>query len=139
MSTGLLTITYRALGATAAIFGRDVLHNVDIGLRKINSALTGLAADTGGDDHDVGVRCVGVITGNDGDRLTEAGSLNDVHDLALYLLLVDIDHYDLGSNVPQRQCVGDGRSHIAGSNNSYFSAHEKTPLGWGSAAQCGTA
>ena len=118
---------------------RNVFHDVDVGLRQIDAALTGFAPDAGGDDDDVGVCCVSVITGNDGDRLAEAGSLNDVHDLALYLLLVDIDHYDLGSNVPQRQCVGDGRSHIAGSNNSYFSAHEKTPLGWGSAAQCGTA
>ena len=109
--------------------GRDVFHDVHIGLRQINAALTGLAADAGGDDHNVGVRRVGVITGNDGDRFPEAGSLDNVHDLALYLLLVDIDHDDLGSDVPQGQGVGDGRSHISGSDNRYFSAHEKIPPG----------
>ena len=126
---GIADDDIQGVGGDRRDLWRDVLHDVDVGLRQIDAALTGFAPDAGGDDDDVGVCRVGVITGNDGDRLAEAGSLNDVHDLALNLLPVDIDYNDLGRDVPKGQGVGDGRPHISSANNSYFSAHKKIPPG----------
>ena len=126
---GIADDDIQGVGGDRRDLWRNVFHDVDVGLRQIDAALTGFAPDAGGDDDDVGVCRVSVITGNDGDRLAEAGSLNDVHDLALHLLPVDIDYNDLGSDVPKGQGVGDGCPHISGSNNGYFSAHKKIPPG----------
>ena len=73
----------------------DRFQNVYVGLCQFDSCLTWFTGDTGGDDNDVGIFCILVFTGNDGDRVSEAGSLCDIHDFAFYFFFVNVDQDDL--------------------------------------------
>ena len=69
----------------------DALHNVDIGLCQLDTCLSRFSGNAGSDDHNVRISCIRIISCHNGDRFTEAGSLVNIHDLALCLLPVDID------------------------------------------------
>jgi len=73
----------------------DRFQDIYIGLCQFDSCLTRFTCDTGGDNYDVRVFRIFVFTGNDGDRVSEAGSLCDIHDFAFYFFFVNVDQDDL--------------------------------------------
>lgn len=102
---------------------RDVLDDIDVGLRQIQTALTGLSRHTGGDDHNVRALGVLIVAGTHDRRRTERRALINIQCLAECLLLVDIDQQDLRCDSLDHQIVGNGRADAARANNSDF-AHE---------------
>ena len=108
----------------------NALQNVYICLSKLNSGLSRFAGDSGSNNYDVGIFGICVISGYQRYRASEAGSLLDVHNLAFYLFLVDVDQNNLGSNLIMCQCVGNCRANASSSDNGNFAAHKKL-LSWG--------
>ena len=51
------------------------------------------------DDDNIRILGIFIIACNDGNRIAEAGTLDDVHNLSFHLFLVDVDEDDLGSEV----------------------------------------
>ena len=73
----------------------NTLHNVDVGLGQLDASLSRFSGNTGSDDHNVRIGSIRIISCHDGDRLTETGSLLNIHNLAFSLLFVDIDQNNL--------------------------------------------
>ena len=74
---------------------RDTFQDIDICLGQLNSGLTWFTCNTGGDDYDIGIFCIFILTGNDGNGITEAGSLLNIHHFAFHFVFVDINQYNL--------------------------------------------
>ena len=108
----------------------DALQNIYVCLSKLNSGLSRFAGDSGCDDHNVGIFGICVISGYQRYRASEAGSLLNVHNLAFYLFLVDVDQNNLGSDLIVCQCVSDSGANASSSDNGNFAAHKKL-LSWG--------
>ena len=108
---------------------RIIIFQIILQLTHDDKAVDVLArVHAGGDDDHIGIHGILVITCNDGNRLTEAGALDDVHDLAFHLLLVDVDEDDLGGDVAEGQGVSDGSAHVTGADDGDLSAHKETPF-----------
>ena len=73
---------------------RDVTHDADIRLCKIQSGHSRLSSHARRDDDDVGSLRICVVTRSDADRITECGGLHDIKCLAVCLFLVDVDQKD---------------------------------------------
>ena len=102
----------------------NVFKNIYVGLGQLDSRLARSACDTGSNDDDVRILCILIIARHDGYRITEEGSLCDIHNLAEYLFLIDVNQYDFRSSaVLHRQCICNSRSYASCSNDSNFSAH----------------
>ena len=101
----------------------DRLDNVDICLRKLDPCLARLTCDTGCDDHDIGILCILIASCDDGDRASEAGALLDVHYFALDLVIVNIDHDDLGYEFFIGKFVRDCCADASCADDCDFAAH----------------
>ena len=101
----------------------DRLGYVDVLLCKVDSRLTGLSRASRGEDHDVRSGGVAVASRIDLRGSAERNALLYVHGLSEGLCLVDVDHYDLGSDTRYREGVGDRRTDAACSDNADFVAH----------------
>ena len=75
-------------------FRCDGFENVYIGLGQFDSCLTWFSCDTGCDNYNIRIFCIFVFSGNDGNRVSEAGSLGNIHDFALYFFFVNVDQDD---------------------------------------------
>ena len=65
-----------------------------------------------------------IYIGGDGDRIAEAGTLRDIHNLSLYFFLINIDEDDFRCDIFVRQCIGDRRSNASSSNDGNLAAHK---------------
>ena len=77
----------------------DGLQDIYVCLCKLQSCLSWLTCNTGCDDNDVGIFGIFVISGNDRDRISEAGSLDDIQNFAFCFLFVDIDQNEFRSDI----------------------------------------
>ena len=107
--------------------GRDVLHDIDVDLRQLQTGLTGLARHAGRDDDDVGIGGSGIVAGTDDGRRAVRHALIDVQRLAERLRPVDVDQNDLRCDPLDHQVIRDGCPHIASADNSDLT-HCDTPL-----------
>ena len=98
--------------------GRDVLHNVDIGLSKLKSRLTGLSRNAGCNDDDIGAHGVAVITCDNAHGTEERSALKNIHGLALSLLLVHINQNDVRCGTVGCESECDRRSDASRANDS---------------------
>ena len=97
-----------------------LLDEADVDLGKVDAGLTGLAADARGDDDDVGILGIFVLTAVDVDIAAERQAVSDVHHFAFGFFLVNIDQNDLTAGIQGGQGVRDGRAHIACAQNRDF-------------------
>src|ERR1700733_1964885 len=101
-------------------------HDVVIRIEQVVAAHAGLARDSGGDDHDVGVGGVFVVVGagDVGVALFDRHGFEQVEAFALRYTFDDVDEDDVGEFFGSDP-VGGGGSHVAGADNGNFLAHEK--------------
>ena len=104
----------------------NVLDDVDIGLRQFQTALSGLAGKTRGDDDDIGAGGSVIIAGTNDRRGTERRALIDIHGLAKGLLLVDVDQDDLGCDTLDHQVVCDRGAYASRADDSNLT-HTQNP------------
>lgn len=121
----------------------NAFDDVDIRLRQFKARLTGFSGHAGRNDDDVGVLCILVISRFNGNRVAEAGTLNDIHHFALCLLLVDVDQDNLRCDVFVGKRICNGCTYATGTNHGDFAFHCPGSLPflccarWG--AQCSSA
>ena len=121
----------------------NAFDDVDIRLRQFKARLTGFSGHAGRNDDDVGVLCILVISRFNGNRVAEAGALNDIHHFALCLLLVDVDQDNLRCDVFIGKRICNGCAYATGTNHGDFAFHCPGSLPflccarWG--AQCSSA
>ena len=60
-SSGLETMIRMQFGEYCDDLADHVLHDLVVGVEQVVAAHAGLARNAGGDDDDVGIRCVGVV------------------------------------------------------------------------------
>ena len=80
-------------------FRCNVLQNIYICLCQFDTCLTWFSCNTRGDDNDIGVFCILVLTCFDIDRVAEAGSLNNIHNLSCYFFFIDINKDNLRCDI----------------------------------------
>ena len=69
----------------------DRFEDIYICLCKFKSCLSWFTGNTGCDDNDVRIPSIFVVSGNDRDRISEAGSLDNIQNFTFCFLFVDID------------------------------------------------
>ena len=98
ISHNITWITYdniKRFGSHLYDLRSNILHNVNVGLCQLDASLSRFSGNTGSDDHNVRICSIRVISCHDGDRLTETGSLLNIHNLTFSLIFVNIDQNDL--------------------------------------------
>lgn len=76
-----------------------------------------------GDDDDVGAGRLGVVVGyatDFGVESEQCGRLSHVEGFAFGHALLDVEQYNFACHFVERQYIGTGRAHIAGTYNSDF-------------------
>ena len=104
--------------------GRNLLQNIDVGLRQLQTRLAGLPRHTGGDNHDGGANRILVMAWPDDCGRGKSRALVDIHCLAKGFLLVNINQKDLRCNVHSHQVVCNGRTDAACAHNGDFCTHD---------------
>ena len=106
----------------------NILEDVDVHLRQLESGLTRLPRKTGGDNHDIRVRCCLIVARADDGRRAEWRPLIDVQRLAERLLLVDVDQHDFRSGALNHQIVRNGCANAACTNHSNLTHNRTHPF-----------
>ena len=104
----------------------NILQNVDIGLSQIQTGHTGLSCYTAGNDNDIGIYSIVIVTGTDNRRRMERSALVNIQRLTDRLFGIDIDQHDFGGDTLHHQIIGYGCAYAACSDYANF-AH-KNPL-----------
>ena len=91
-----------------------VRHDFIVGVQQVVAAHARLAGDSGGDDHDVGIRGVGVVVGADhvGVPLFDRHGFEQVESLALRDAFDDVNQDDVGEFL-RRDPMGSSSAHIS--------------------------
>ena len=87
---------------------RDLLDDIHVALRQLQPGLAGFSGKTRGDDHDVGVVGIVIVTGADDGRGAEGRALIDVQRLSEGFFPVDVDQQDLCGDSLNHQVVCNG-------------------------------
>ena len=114
------------IGCVGSVFHdliRDALDDLDVGLRQLESRLSGLSAKTRGDDDSLRADCVAVITRIDVAVVEEGGCLLDVKCLSQRSFGVDVDENDLRYCVACKQRIRGCRSDGTRTDNGYLCFH----------------
>lgn len=112
------------VGAVACDLGSDLRHQLGVDTGKLQTGLTGLSADTGGDDDDIGACRIGIIACINVQGRGEGRTVDDIHCLALCFRAVDINENDLGSETVLCQGVRYGSAYVADTENGNLFAHK---------------
>ena len=106
----------------------NVLDDVDVGLRQLQPALSGLAGKTRGNNDNVGAGGRVIVAGADDRRRTERRALIDIHGLAKGLLLIDVDQDDLRCGALDHQVVRNRGADASRADNSDLAHTQKPPI-----------
>ena len=80
-------------------FRCNVLQNIYICLCKLNSCLSRFTGNSRSNDNDVGIFGILIFSSFDCDRVTETGSLDNVHNLSCNFLFIDINQNNLRCDI----------------------------------------
>ena len=107
-----------AVEAGVAHGANDALEHLHGAAEHVEARLAGPAAAAGGENDEVGVRAVGVVTNTDGERVAHArGKVLEVHDLGLCGLTVHVEKHDLVHEVAKHQAQCNVAANATGADN----------------------
>ena len=109
-------------------FGNDLLCNIDVRLRKIQSGLSFFSGNTGCQNHNFRTGGIGIAARVDFNGRAKTEALANIERFAQAFFLIHIDHHDFCCNAVYRQRICDCGTNVAGADYSHFVAHSYSPF-----------
>ena len=116
-----------SVGGILNYLGDNRLCDVNVCLSELETRLTGLSCNAGGKNNNVRILSVLICACINGAGGAERNALNDIHSLAVSLVVVDINKNDLGSYAVNDHSIGNSGADAACADNSDFVAHKSFP------------